>query len=164
MTSRRGIEIDSATAEAAEIPDDLNANVDVVYRVPNTDRRKWAGAVYLVAAGVVAITISQGLPDGMWLIAGLFILIGIHHISSGWDLKVREGEALEVANKVVGFGVGHASAQLTFRGLRSRPIWNVLVFSADEPPTMRALVRIDALTAEVIEDYSEPVPEGELTD
>ncbi len=163
MTDRRGIEIDPSVAEAAAIPEDLNANAVGVYTVPNTDRRRWAGLVYLVAAAGVAAGIAQGLPSGMWLIAGLFLAIGVHHVASGWDLRVREGEALDLANKVVGFGVGHASAQLTFQGFRARPIWNVLVFSADEPPTQRALVRINALNAEVIEHYAEPVPEGELT-
>ncbi|GBE24650.1 MAG TPA: hypothetical protein ENG98_03685 [Actinobacteria bacterium] len=163
MTDRRGIEIDPDVAQAAALPEDLNANVVGVYTVPNTDRRKWAGLVYLAAAAGVALAITQGLPTGMWLIVGLFVAIGVHHIASGWDLKVRETEALDLANKVVGFGVGHASAQLTFQGFRARPIWNVLVFSADEPPTRRALVRINALSGEVIEQYAEPVPEGELS-
>ncbi len=162
MTDRRGIEIDPEVAQAAALPEDLNANIVGVYTVPNTDRRRWAGLVYLVAAAGVALAITQGLPTGMWLITGLFAAIGVHHIASGWDLKVREAEALDLANKVVGFGVGHASAQLTFQGYRARPIWNVLVFSADEPPTRRALVRINALSGEVIEQYAESVPEGEL--
>jgi hypothetical protein len=163
MTDRRGIEIDSGVAEAAVLPEDLNANAVGVYSVPNTDRRRWAGLVYLVAGAIVGLSITQGLPSGMWLIAGLFFVLGIHHIASGWDLKVREGEALDIANKVVGFGVGHASAQLTFKGLRAKPIWNVLVFSADEPPTQRALVRLDAISGGVIEQYAEPVPVDELT-
>jgi hypothetical protein len=37
----------------------------------------------------------------------------------------------------------------------------VLVFSADEPPTKRALVRVDAVDGAVVEHYAEPVPPGE---
>jgi hypothetical protein len=37
-------------------------------------------------------------------------------------------------------------------------VWNVLVFSADDPPSQRGLVRVDARTGEVIETYTEAVP------
>jgi hypothetical protein len=95
----------------------------------------------------------------MWWTAVVpLVLIGAYHLVAGWRLRVREGRALEAANREVEFPVGHASAALGFTGWRSRPVWNVLVFSADEPPTKRGLVRVDGIDAAIIESYVEDVP------
>jgi hypothetical protein len=59
----------------------------------------------------------------------------------------------------VGFAVGHASAQQVWRGLRSRPTWRVLVYSAENPPRQRGLVLIDAVDGSVIEQLTEENPE-----
>jgi hypothetical protein len=67
---------------------------------------------------------------------------------------------LEVANRAVAFPVGHASASLGFTGWRARPVWNVLVFSADEPPSERGLVRIDGIDGHVVDSYVEEIPEA----
>jgi len=61
----------------------------------------------------------------------------------------------------VQFPVGHASAVVGFDGLRARPVWNVLVFSADEPPTQRGLVRVDAVDGHVVESVTEEVASSE---
>jgi hypothetical protein len=158
----RRIEIPGDVADAAGMPDDLDASALDPYAVPDPLRRRRAGNVYFVAAAITAMTIWIGLPAGLWLMVGGLIVIGIYHYLGGWHLVVREGRALEVSNRAVGFAVGHASANLGFYGWRARPIWNVLVFSADEPPTRRALVRVDATSGDVVEQYAEAVPPGEF--
>jgi hypothetical protein len=55
--------------------------------------------------------------------------------------------------------VGHASAQLSWRGLISRPTWRILLYSADEPPTKRGLVLVDAITGQVGDYLVEDNPE-----
>ncbi|MDZ7677840.1 MAG: hypothetical protein U5K29_04760 [Acidimicrobiales bacterium] len=55
--------------------------------------------------------------------------------------------------------MGHASAQLGWRGLRSRPTWRILVYSADTPPAQRGLVLVDGVDGEVLEFFSEANPE-----
>jgi hypothetical protein len=161
MTDRRpelpAIEVDADVAAAAGMPDDLNANVLGPYQVPDPARRRRSGAVYFIGAGVVAAGIAAGLPSGMWLIAGLLVLIGAYHIAAGHHLAIKDGVALEIANKETEFPVGHASAVLGFDGLLARPVWNVLVFSADEPPTQRGLIRVDGGSGEVIETYTEAI-------
>jgi hypothetical protein len=74
-------------------------------------------------------------------------------------MSVDEKEALVVAQGAVGFAVGHASAQQVWRGLRSRPTWRVLVYSAENPPRQRGLVLIDAVDGSVIEQLTEENPE-----
>ena len=53
----------------------------------------------------------------------------------------------------------HLFRQLAWRGLRSRPTWRILLYSADEPPSMRGLVELDALDGSVIGEYTEVNPE-----
>ena len=86
-------------------------------------------------------------------------LIGLDHYLTAWPLRVDQTESLAVASRTVGFPVGHASAQLSWRGLLSRPAWRILLYSADEPPSMRGLVELDALEGRVLGEYTEPNPE-----
>jgi len=155
----RRIEIPQEVAEAADVPDDLQSLVLEPYAVPNTNQRRRAGWVYVVAAIVTALGIALGLPKGMWLLFVLFLAIAWFHWYGGWDLKVMDGAALEIANRHAEFPAGHASAALNFQGWRARPIWNVLMFSADDPPTQRGLVRVDGITGEVVGSYVEDIEE-----
>ena len=55
--------------------------------------------------------------------------------------------------------VGHASAQLSWRGLVSRPTWRILLYSADDPPAKRGLVLVDGISGEVGDHFVEDNPE-----
>ena len=147
---RRGIEIPAEVAAAAGVPDDLNADSVGEYGVPDTKRRRKAGVVYLVAA-------AFGVSGGLWALAVAFVGIAAYHAAAGVGLVVREGEALELANAATDFAVGHASAALGFDGFLARPVWNVLVFSADEPPTRRGLVRVSGRDGSIVEQYTEKI-------
>ena len=156
---RYRIEIPADVAESEDVPDDLQSLVLEPYAVPEPARRRRAGHVYLVGAGLVALAIAAGLPTGMWgMVVALAATAGYHYVTA-WPLSIRDADALEIANQSTGFAVGHASAAMNFEGWRAKPVWNVLVFSADDPPTERGLVRVDALTGDVIDTYVEPVPD-----
>ncbi len=161
MTDRRPelpkIEVDPAAAAAAGMPEDLDANVLGPYQVPDPARRRRAGLVYVVAAVITIGGILFGLPTGMWIIVGVFAAIAAYHTAAGAHLEVADTKALTLATGAVGFPVGHASAVLGFDGLLARPIWNVLVFSADEPPSQRGLVRVDGRSGRIVETYTEAV-------
>jgi hypothetical protein len=158
---RRSIEIPADVAEAAAIPEDLDSNVVGEYQVPDTNRRRRAAAVYLIGALVVGMLIAGGaLPSAMWWTAVVVLVgVGVYHLAASWNLEVREGEALDIANRTVAFPVGHASASLGFAGWRARPVWNVLVFSADDPPSQRALVMVDGISGDVADLFAEPIPD-----
>ena len=79
-------------------------------------------------------------------------------ITSGWRMHVDEKDALVAASNAVGFPVGHASAQLAWRGLRSRPTWRILCYSAEEPPQRRAFVLVDAVDGRIVEQSSRTTP------
>lgn len=153
----RRIEIPQEVADAADMPDDLQSIVLEPYSVPNTRQRRRAGFVYVVAAAITAAGIALGLPGGMWLMVAALLAVAGYHWLGGWDLAVMDGEALEIANRHAEFPAGHASAALNFEGWRARPIWNVLMFSADDPPTERGLVRVDGITGDIVGSYTEEI-------
>jgi hypothetical protein len=148
-----------------ELPGDLNASQYVgPYTFPNNNRRRISGVVYLLAAGAcLTVYVLRGtavLVDRGFLIGGVVLaVIGAYHLASGLTLRVRETDALVAATRQVGFPVGHASAQLSWRGLISRPTWRILLYSADEPPTKRGLVLVDAITGQVGDSLVEDNPE-----
>lgn len=148
------------------LPDDLNAAGYVgPYVFPNNNRRRVPGYLYLlVGAACIALWAAVGsdgvLVNGGFLGAGvLLVLLGGYHLVAGWDLDADERDALVAATKEVGFAVGHASAQLGWRGLRSKPTWRILLYSAEEPPLKRGLVLVDGVDGSVVSHFVEDNPE-----
>jgi hypothetical protein len=143
-----------------ELPDDLDLTAYVgAYVFPDIRRRRIAGTIYAVLG---ALTLWAGITSGnggLLFGAILLLLIAGYHFLAGWPLNVDQTDALAVASRTVGFPVGHASAQLAWRGLRSRPTWRILLYSADEPPSMRGLVELDAVDGDVLGEYTEENPE-----
>jgi hypothetical protein len=86
-------------------------------------------------------------------------LFGLYSFVAGWNLKVDESDALVAATKQVGFPVGHASAQMGWRGLLSRPTWRILLYSAEDPPEKRGLVLVDGVDGSIVEWFVEDNPE-----
>ena len=146
------------------LPDDLQAQVYVgPYLFPNNNRRRVPGVIYLVIAAVVlavwALVDSSYVNDGWLLAAVILVVFGVYHLLTGWDLDVDEQDALVAASKAVGFPVGHASAQMGWRGLRSRPLWRILLYSDENPPAKRGLVLVDGVDGSVVEHFVEDNPE-----
>jgi hypothetical protein len=142
------------------LPEDLDVTAFVGPSVfPNITRRRIPGTMYalvaLVCVGAWFVTENAGLL----LVAAILAVVSAYHFATAWNVAVDETEALLVASRTVGFPVGHASAQLAWRGLRSRPAWRILLYSADAPPSMRGLVELDAVDGHVLGDYTEPNPE-----
>jgi len=143
-----------------ELPADLDVSGFVGPTVfPDVSKRRIAGTIYLVLAVTCFAQWTQSSNEGILAVSVVLALIGAYHFVAGWPLKVNETEALVIATRTVGFPVGHASAQLTWRGLRSRPTWRILLYSADTPPSTRGLVELDAVDARVLGDYTEANPE-----
>jgi hypothetical protein len=150
-----------------ELPADLDATGYVgPYVFPNNNRRRIPGYLYLLlGVACVAMWFVAGGDEGVYvnvgvLLAGVFLLgFGAYQLVAGWDLDVDERDALVAATRAVGFAVGHASAQLGWRGLRSRPTWRILVYSAEEPPAQRGLVLVDGVDGSIVGHFVEDNPE-----
>jgi hypothetical protein len=144
--------------------DALPAELDVTayvgpYLFPTPRRRLVAGgcllAVAVLALAGYAASGNRGLLGG----AAILLAAAAYHAVTAWPLTVDQTEGLVLATRAVGFPVGHASAQLTWRGLRSRPTWRILLYNADTPPSMRGLVELDAVDGTVLGEYTETNPE-----
>jgi hypothetical protein len=149
----------SAPRGPDELPEELDITVARPYKVPDNRKRRIAAGCYVAAAlacGAGAVTSGNG---GLLAAAVFLALVAVYHLAAAWPLQLDETAALAASAANVGFPVGHASAQLAWRGLRSRPVWRVLLYSADEPPTKRGLVELDAVDGEVLGSYTEDNPE-----
>lgn len=156
-----------------ELPDDLNAKGFVgPYQFPDNSRRRRPALLYLVVAAACAVVwaVNRGddgsvLVNEGWLWAAILLAaVGVYSFTSGWRMHVDERQALVAAQGAVGWPVGHASAQQVWRGLRSRPTWRVLVYSAENPPRQRGLVLVDAVDGTVVEHLTEANPEDDWSE
>ncbi len=142
------------------LPEDLDVTAYVgPYVFPDIRRRRIPGVIYAV---IGLLSLWAGLANhngGLLFAAVLLLVIAAYHFAAAWPLRIDQTEALSVASRTVGFPVGHASAQLAWRGLLSRPTWRILLYSADEPPSIRGLVELDAVDGHVLGEYTEANPE-----
>ena len=150
-----------------ELPEDLDAAGYVgPYTFPNNSRRRTQGFLYLgVAAACALLWAIAGddavlVNDGFLWVAVALAVFGLYCVVvAGVPSNVDETDALVIATRTAGFPVGHASASLGWRGLRSRPTWRILLYSAEEPPAKRGLVLVDAVDGSVLEHFVEDNPE-----
>jgi len=162
----------AAGIPAGEITDSLPADLNAVDNIgprdfPDNSRRRIPGILYAVVAAGCAVawitsdTTGNGTVNvGFALAAGLLGAMSILSLTSGWKMTVDESDALVRATRSVGFAVGHASAQQVWRGVCSRPTWRIFCYSAEEPPSRRGLVLVDAVDGRIVEVLVEDNPEA----
>ena len=170
--ARRAAPHDSTHGESTddeytdELPEDLDVSEFVgPYTFPNNNRRRIPAAIYLVLGAACVILFAVNDTDSalintgtLWAGVGL-IAFGAYGMVAGWTLQVEESDALATASGKVGFAVGHASAQMAWRGWLSRPTWRILCYSAENPPRQRGIVLVDGVSGDVIEWFAEDNPE-----
>ena len=154
-----------------EIRDALPADLDAAgyvgpYLFPNNNRRRVPAYLYwAISAVCIGLWfLRRGhdpvlINNGVLIAAIVLALIGVYSFVAGRNLNFDESDALVEATRQVGFPVGHASAQMGWRGLLSRPTWRVLVYSAEEPPDKRGLVLVDGVDGSIVEWFVEDNPE-----
>jgi hypothetical protein len=157
-----------------EIRDQLPSDLDVSafvgpYQFPDNSRRRIPGYLYL---GLSALSLliwlisdqSSGLVNyGFLVFAVALAAFAVFVLTSSWKMTINERDALVHASRAVDFAVGHASAQQVWRGIRSRPTWRVFCYSAQEPPTHRGLVLVDAVNGNIVECLVELNPDNAAT-
>lgn len=155
--------------ETGDVRDALPADLDYAnfvgaYRFPDNSRRRIPGFMYVAFALVCLVLYltqrdSALVNDGFAWAALVLGAVGLFSIASGWRMTVDEQQALVEAQRAIGFPVGHASAQQVWHGVRSRPTWRVLCYSAEDPPRRRGLVLVDAVDGRVLQHLAEENPE-----
>ena len=128
------------------------------YRILDTAKRRRAGVVYIVMAVLAGAVVIATQIQLMWLTSvGALVVLAGYQFLGGWKMQVTDMEAIEKASDQVSFTTGHGSATLGYRGLRARPVWEVLVYGDGPSPGFQALVTIDAVSGEITGVYEEPV-------
>jgi hypothetical protein len=148
------------------LPDDLDLSEFVgPHTFPNNNRRRIPAALYLLFGAVCVVlwatrddTSALVNTGTLWAGIGL-ILFGLYGMVAGWTLHVEESDALVTASAKVGFPVGHAAAQMVWRGWLSRPTWRILLYSDENPPSKRGIVLVDGVGGGVLEWFVEDNPE-----
>jgi len=153
-----------------ELPSDLDVSAFVgPYQFPDNSRRRIPGYLYL---GISALSLllwlmsdqSSGLVNYGFLVFAISLAaFAVYVLTSSWKMTINERDALVHASRAVDFAVGHASAQQVWRGVRSRPTWRVFCYSAQEPPTHRGLVLVDAVNGNIVECLVELNPDNAAT-
>jgi hypothetical protein len=146
------------------LPAELQPDLVGPYTFPDTSRRRIAAVMYaIVGAGSIALWAlnrSSALVNAGFLVAGLVLLAASGwHLVTAWHLRIDEVDALARAGVAVSFPIGHASASLSWRGLRSRPVWRILLYSAENPPLQRGIVVVDGVDGEILLSFREDNPE-----
>ncbi len=106
-----------------ELPEDLNLSEFVgPHTFPNNNRRRIPAAIYLLmGAACIALWITRGDSSPLvnvgtlWAGIGL-VVFALYGMVAGRTLAVEESDALVTATAKVGFPVGHAAAQMAWRG------------------------------------------------
>ena len=149
------------------LPEDLDlAAASAHYLLPNNNRRRIPAALYgVLAIGAAALWATQRdtsaiVNDGFGWFAIIVGAFSIYGFVAGRTLLIDETDALTTANSTVGFAIGHASAQMVWRGWLSRPVWRLLAYSTENPPAKRALVVVDGISGDVVEWFAEDNPEA----
>ena len=86
-------------------------------------------------------------------------MFGIYGLFAGRTLNVDDQEAFATAGAIVGFPVGHSSAQQVWRGWLSTPTWRILIYSAENPPKNRGIVLVDGISGDIVEWFAEENPD-----
>ena len=127
---------------------------------PDIGKRRITGTIYLVIAAGCLAQYAQSGNEGLLAVG---VLLGAdrrlplrRRVEDWRSTRPRRSRSRAAPS---GSRSGHASAQLAWYGLRSRPAWRILLYSADEPPSLRGLVECDAVDGHVMGEYTERNPE-----
>ncbi|MEI2699160.1 MAG: hypothetical protein V9E94_12805 [Microthrixaceae bacterium] len=149
-----------------ELPEDLDLSGFVgPHTFPNNNRRRIPAVLYLlIGLACVGLWVGRGdgspLVNGGTLAAGIgLVLFAVYGLVAGWTLRIDESDALVAASSEAGFPVGHAAAQMVWRGWLSRPTWRILLYSAENPPSRRGFALVDGIDGRVVESFTEENPE-----
>ena len=141
-----------------EISDELPQDLDVTkyvgpYQFPSPKKRKTA-SISIAVVSLACIAFGYNSSNSAMIFGGIALtIVALVFFIAGWPLNVSDLNALTQAAGQAPFSVGHASAQLCFTGWASKPRWRVVVFSADDPPSQRGMVEIDAVSEKIVSTY-----------
>jgi len=154
-----GIEIDKDVAEETLLPDDLNSLAVGSYVVPDPSKRKQYP--YVVLGVVLLIYITSLMIDFVSFVPVIIILsiVSLLLFVVNNKFKIRQQEVIEKISNNIDHSIGYYSIALTFQFTLKQiltPVWTVIVYSHENPPSNKTIIEISAYSGRVItEPYTE---------
>ena len=154
-----GIEIDNDVAEETLLPDDLNSLAVGSYIVPDPSKRKQYP--YVVLGVVLLIYITSLMIDFVSFVPVIIILsiVSLLLFVVNNEFKIRQQEVIEKISNNIDHSIGYYSIALTFQFTLKQiltPVWTVIVYSHENPPSNKTIIEISAFSGRVItEPYTE---------
>jgi len=154
-----GIEIDNDVAEETLLPDDLNSLAVGSYVVPDPSKRKQYP--YVVLGVVLLIYITSLMIDFVSFVPVIIILsiVSLLLFVVNNKFKIRQQEVIEKISNNIDHSIGYYSIALTFQFTLKQiltPVWTVIVYSHENPPSNKTIIEISAFSGRVItEPYTE---------
>ena len=150
--NKPGIDIKEGDANKENIPSDLNSLAYVDYRLPSLKRRK--DYIFLIISILILCLILSIYY--LWIDFTFTFLIlsfiSIYLMLTYRESKISQNEVIEIAGKFIHHSIGSYSIGLTFNGIRLKPVWTVIIYDHEEPPTQRTIVEIDANEGHLVEE------------
>jgi len=154
-----GIEIDKDVAKESLLPDDLNSLAVGSYVVPDPSKRKQYP--YVVLGVVLLIYITSLMIDFVSFVPVIIILsiVSLLLFVVNNKFKIRQQEVIEKISNNIDHSIGYYSIALTFQFTLKQiltPVWTVIVYSHENPPSNKTIIEISAFSGRVItEPYTE---------
>ena len=154
-----GIEIDKDVAKETLLPDDLNSLAVGSYVVPDPSKRKQYP--YVVLGVVLLIYITSLMIDFVSFVPVIIILsiVSLLLFVVNNKFKIRQQEVIEMISNNIDHSIGYYSIALTFQFTLKQiltPVWTVIVYSHENPPSNKTIIEISAFSGRVItEPYTE---------
>jgi hypothetical protein len=154
-----GIEIDKDVAKETLLPDDLNSLAVGSYVVPDPSKRKQYP--YVVLGVVLLIYITSLMIDFVSFVPVIIILsiVSLLLFVVNNKYKIRQQEVIEKISNSIDHSIGYYSIALTFQFTFKQiltPVWTVIVYSHENPPSNKTIIEISAYSGRVItEPYTE---------
>ena len=154
-----GIEIDKDIAEETLLPDDLNSLAVGSYVVP--DPRKRSQYPYVVLGVVLLSFITSLIIDFVSFVPVIIILsiVALLLFLVNNKFKIQQQEVIERITNNIDHSIGYYSIALTFQFTFKNiltPVWTVIVYSHENPPSNKTIIEINSFSGKVItEPYTE---------
>ena len=152
-----------------ELPHDLNPSGFVgPYQFPDNSRRRWPGVIYLVVAALCVDRLRRlsRFADRQRRLARRGRSADgrrdhLDHVGLA-DARRRDRGARGGATEPSASPSVMPRPSRCGAGLRSRPTWRVLCYSAEDPPAQRGLVLVDAIDGAVVQYFVEANPDADV--
>lgn len=157
-----GIDISREDAQKQVVPDDLNSLAVGSYIIPNPNRRRNYG--YLLVFTSIISYFLFNLTDWLSVAYGSLLVFatGVSILFIDNSVKIKQSDVIKNIIKHVPHSIGYYSIALTFAFYKKfrflKPIWTVIVYDHENPPTEKTIVEIDASNGDLVsETYTESI-------